>query len=204
MLKNSLFKNLSPPSRVLILSLLFVSGQLIYKFYYEEPFPSLCYPSFANTSKVIKNRKSEENKYCKFPLNLDLNNVIYANDSIKEVFQQNKWKNARSCKYVFQVILEDETSTTINTKKLFGSLKLSSIMIDRTIHKKFWDFPSNQTSYFRKGAQFPIWDIYQFESFLRVNIKKQLKKGTTKAKTLEVKWMNKKDNSLVKTVTIKL
>lgn len=176
--------------------------QLIYKFKFTEPYPSLCYPSFTwpnMTDNSFLSNFIRKNRY-HTPSSKNFNYKVYKNDYLIDDYYNDSYHPIRS-NYEFYAYENQEDSLKINHNLLFNG-PLSSIMIDLTVKKRFWDFPKSKNFFFNKGAVYTPDELFELETYL-LNKAKRI----TKAKDLKyirVFWTERKTKELIKIVRINI
>ena len=117
------------------------SIQIVYKFKFEEPYPSLCYPDFAkpDISKYFFLSNLIRQKKYYSPPSKDVDDKFYQNEYLVDDYYDNLYK-PRWCSYEFYAYKDGGDSLIINPQLLFKN-PLKGSMIDRSIKSRFWDFP---------------------------------------------------------------
>ena len=178
--------------------ILICSVQLLYKFKFEEPYPSLCYPAFAKPDIIKIQYQFRNNKYYSQP-SKTFDDKFYQNEYLVDDYYDNLYK-ARWCSYEFYVYKDGGDSLIINPTLLFKK-PLNGIMIDRSIKSRFWDFPKSKNLFWDKGAYLPN-EFLELETFLSKRVKRIThEKGF---KYIKVFWTDKKSQKLLKIVRINI
>jgi len=191
---------------------LICSVQLVYKFKYEEPYPSLCYPDFAKpdipifcstflfgkeaTDQILQYKKK---KYYD-PTSKHFDDKFYQNEYLIEDYYDNLYK-PRWCTYELFVYKEGGDSLIINPKLLFKK-PLNGIMIDRSIKSRFWDFPKSKNLFWNKGAAYSPNELLELETFLSERAKRITHEKDLKH--IKVFWTDTKSQKLIKIVRINI
>ena len=99
--------------------ILICSVQLVYKFKFEEPYPSLCYPAFAKPDIIKIQYQFRNNKYYSQP-SKTFDDKFYQNEYLVDDYYDNLYK-PRWCSYEFYVYKDGGDSLIINPTLLTGS-----------------------------------------------------------------------------------
>ena len=190
---------------------LICSVQIIYKFKFEEPYPSLCYPDFAKadipifcstflfgedaTDQILQYKKK---KYYA-PASKHFDDKFYQNEYLLDDYYDNLYK-PRWCSYEFYVYKDAGDSLIINPKLLFEK-PLNEIMIDRSIKSRFWDFPKSKDLFWDKGVCPPN-ELLELKNFLAKRVKRII--HDKDLKHIKVFWTDKKSQKLIKIVRINI
>jgi len=178
------------------------SLQLVYKFKFEEPYPSLCYPDFAKPdiskyfflSNLIKHKKyyTPPSKY--------FDDKFYQHEYLVDDYYDVLYK-PRWCSYEFYVYKDSGDSLMINPKLLFKN-PLKGIMIDRSIKSRFWDYPKSKDLFFNKGTLYLPNELLELKIFLSERAKRITHEKDFKY--IKVFWTDKKSQKLIKVVQISI
>ena len=186
--------------------------QLVYKFKFEEPYPSLCYPDFAKpdipifcstflfgieaTDQLLEFKKK---KYYA-PASKNLDDKLFQNEYLVEDYYDNLYK-PRWCTYEFFVYKDCGDSLIINPQLLF-KYPLNGIMIDRSIKSRFWDFPKSKDLFLNKGELYLPKELLELKKFLSNRAKRITNENDLKQ--IKVFWTDKKSQKLIKIIRINL
>ena len=192
--------------------ILICSFQLIYKFKYEEPYPSLCYPDFAKpdvpifcsnflfgaeaTDLLLQFKKK---KYYSTS-SKDLDDKLFQNEYLVEDYYDNLYK-PRWCTYEFFVYKDGGDSLIINPQLLF-KYPLKGSMIDRSIKSRFWDFPKSKDLFLNKDKLYTPNELLELKIFLSIRAKRITNENDLKK--IKVFWTDKKSQKLIKIVSINI
>ena len=177
---------------------LICSVQLVYKFKFEEPYPSLCYPAFAKPD-IIQMQYQFRNKKYYSPPSKDVDDKFYQNEYLVDDYYDNLYK-PRWCSYEFYIYKDGGDSLIINPKLLFQK-PLNGIMIDRSIKSRFWDFPKSKNLFWDKGV-YPPNELLELKTFLAERVKRITHEKNLKQ--IKVFWTDKKSQKLIKIVRINI
>ena len=191
---------------------LICSVQLVYKFKYEEPYPSLCYPDFAKpdipifcttflfgteaTDQLLQFKKK---KYYA-PASKHFDDNFFHNEYLVEDYYDNLYK-PRWCSYELYVYKDGGDSLIINSKLLFEK-PLNGIMIDRSIKSRFWDFPKSKNLFWNKGVAYLPNELLELKTFLSERAKRITQEKDLKH--IKIFWTDKKSQKLIKIVLINI
>ena len=182
--------------------ILIFSIQLIYKFKFREPYPSLCYPAFAwpsLTKNTVLSNLIRKNRY-HTPSSKNFNYEIYQNDYLINDYYDDLYHPIKSS-YEFYVYKSQDDSLKINPTLLFQN-PLSSIMANLSIKSRFWDFPKSKDLFWSKGAAYTPDELFELETFLLKRAKRITKEKDLKY--IRIFWTDKKSKKLVKIVRINI
>ncbi len=192
--------------------ILICSLQLIYKFKYEEPYPSLCYPDFAKPdipifcsnflfgAKVTDKLLQFQKKKYYAPSSKHLDDKLFQNEYLVEDYYDNLYK-PRWCTYEFFVYTDGGDSLIINPQLLL-KYPLKGSMIDRSIKSRFWDFPKSKDLFLNKDILYNFNEILEFKKFLSSRAKRITHENDLKQ--IKVFWTDKKSQKLIKIVRINI
>jgi len=178
---------------------LICSVQLMYKFKYEEPYPSLCYPDFAKPDIIKMQYEFRQKKYYSPPAK-DVDDKFYQHEYLVEDYYDNLYK-PRWCSYEFYVYKDGRDSLIINPRLLFQS-PMNVNMIDRTIKSRFWDFPKLKDLFWKKSVTYLPNELLELETFLYKGVKRITHEKDLKY--IKVFWTDKKSEKLIKIVRINI
>tara|TARA_B110000008_G_scaffold212371_1_gene211378 strand:- start:11315 stop:11899 length:585 start_codon:yes stop_codon:yes gene_type:complete len=179
--------------------ILICSIQLVYKFKFEEPYPSLCYPDFAKPDIIKMQYQFRQNKYYS-PASKAFDDKFYQHEYLVDDYYTNLYK-PRWCSYEFYVYKEGGDSLVINPRLLFQS-PLNINMIDRTIKSRFWDFPKLKYLFYKKGVAYLPNELLELETFLSKGVESITHEKDFKY--IKVFWTDKKSEKLIKIVRINI
>ena len=192
--------------------ILICSFQVIYKFKYEEPYPSLCYPDFAKPdipvlvsnflfgAKVTDKLLQFQKKKYYAPSSKQLDDKLFQNEYLVEDYYDNLYK-PRWCTYEFFVYTDGGDSLIINPQLLL-KYPLKGSMIDRSIKSRFWDFPKSKDLFLNKDILYNFNEILEFKKFLSSRAKRITHENDLKQ--IKVFWTDKKSQKLIKIVRINI
>jgi len=181
---------------------LICSVQLVYKFKFEEPYPSLCYPDFANpdiSKYFLLSNLIRHQKYYN-PPSKHFDEKFYQNEYLVEDYYDNLYK-PRWCTYEFFVYKDGGDSLIINPQLLF-KYPLKGSMIDRSIKSRFWDFPKSKDLFLNKGELYLPNELLELKIFLSSRAKHITHENDLKH--IKVFWTDKKSQKLIKIVRINI
>lgn len=173
--------------------------QLVYKFKFEEPYPSLCYPDFAKPDIIKMQYQFRHNKYYS-PASKVFDDKFYQNEYLIDDYYDILYK-PRWCSYEFYLYKDEKDSLIINPKLLFQK-PLNGIMIDRSIKSRFWDFPKSKDLFFSKGTHYLPNEFLELVTFLSDRVNRITHEQDFKY--IKVFWTDIKSQQLIKIVRINI
>ena len=175
------------------------SAQIIYKFKFEEPYPSLCYPDFAKADIIKMQYEFRQKKYYS-PASKSFDDKFHQHEYLIDDYYDNLYK-PRWCNYEFYAYKNGGDSLVINSRLLFQS-PLNGNMIDRTIKSRFWNFPKLKNLFCKKGVAYLPHELLELETFLSKGVERITHEKDLKY--IKVFWTDKKSEKLIKIVRINI